>query len=449
VTYTPRLLLVDLKGTLTHMPDDGGLYSDTNYYQNLPSGSQNTDDDPEAAYLQSLKNTVEWDQSRVEVIKQPVAPKPEFQVDLDKPDTEMTAGDYNLKETVRNWPDFLYTRYHPRSINVLQHYEHSEVESQLDTFTNGGEVWRNQYFDDGFCDKIRAYIEECERCQGFQNFFDCTDGFSGIAAKCLEHLADEYGKPVFSAPLIAPKVLLFKNSDAPMTDSIRLVNIAMSLVHLNEYSALFTPLSTMQRGWRAVDQPRKFGGVSYDAHNLYQTSAILATYLDSISTKYRLKDGCGGDLGGLCNDMNGYGRRMAAAGLALPFAMKASEDLIDCLDRTDQPLFTPLTPNTTIGTDRVVQSMCVRGLPSRRLKRPRSEASQKQMQMAAYRCDSISEMFQLYYQCNYYASMTHVTAIEDSTKVKLPYPQEIFNDGLTCDGFIDDQSQRVEGTSKF
>jgi hypothetical protein len=59
---------------------------------------------PKAACLQSLKSTVEWDQSRVEVIKQPVAPKPEFQVNLDKPDVEMATGGYNLKETVRNWP---------------------------------------------------------------------------------------------------------------------------------------------------------------------------------------------------------------------------------------------------------------------------------------------------------------------------------------------------------
>jgi hypothetical protein len=52
------------------------------------------------------------------VIKQQVAPKPKFQLDLDKPDVEMATGDYNLKETVRNWPEFLYTRYHLRSINA-------------------------------------------------------------------------------------------------------------------------------------------------------------------------------------------------------------------------------------------------------------------------------------------------------------------------------------------
>jgi hypothetical protein len=69
--------------------------------------------------------------------------------------------------------------------------------------------------------------------------------------------------------------------------------------------------------------------------------------------------------------------------------------------------------------------------------------------MAAYRCDSISEMFQLYYQCNYYASMTHVTAVEDTTKVRLPYPQEIFKDGLTCNGFIDDKFQRAKESSEY
>jgi hypothetical protein len=364
------MLFVDLNGTLKHIPDDGGLYSDVNFYQNKPVRKANAgdgDDSEEDEYLESLKGSVEWD--KVEVMKKDAILKPEFQQDLDKADVEMSNNDYNLKETVNNWPDFLYTRYHPRSINIVQQYECSETENPIDTFTNGYEVWKNRQFDDDFCDKIRAYVEECERCQGFQNLFDCTDGFGGMSIKCLEHLSDEYSKPVFSMPLISPKTLQFKNCDAPMSDSIRLVNIALSYVHLNEYSSLFVPLSTMERGWRTVGQPRKFPWVNYDEQNLYQTSAILATYLDTISSRYRLKD-CGSDLSGLCSDMNGYGRKMTAAGLALPFQMNSSEDLIDCLDgKTSESLFTQLSPNSSVGSDRVIQSMCVRGLSDKRLKR--------------------------------------------------------------------------------
>jgi hypothetical protein len=91
-------------------------------------------------------------------------------------------------------------------------------------------VWCSQYFNDDFCDKIRAYIEECEHCQ---SIFDYVDGFSGVLGT--------FGGRVRQAGVLGsadPALLLFKNLDAPMIDSIRLVNIAMSFFHLNEFSAL-------------------------------------------------------------------------------------------------------------------------------------------------------------------------------------------------------------------
>jgi len=49
--------------------------------------------------------------------------------------------------------------------------------------------------------------------------------------------------------------------------------------------------------------------------------------------------------------------------------MSSTEDLIDCLDNFNEPLFTQLSPNTEIGIDRIIQSTCVRGIPQSRLKR--------------------------------------------------------------------------------
>lgn len=57
------------------------------------------------------------------------------------------------------------------------------------------------------------------------------------------------------------------------------------------------------------------------------------------------------------------------------------------------------------------------------------------MQMAAYRCDSVSQMLQLYYQCNYYNSMSHVVSIESGLNVRTPFPISCFNSNLNEHGF--------------
>lgn len=50
--------------------------------------------------------------------------------------------------------------------------------------------------------------------------------------------------------------------------------------------------------------------------------------------------------------------------------MGADELLIECLDKQDlSTMFTQLSPNTTLGTDKVVQVISVRGIPENRIKR--------------------------------------------------------------------------------
>lgn len=58
--------------------------------------------------------------------------------------------------------------------------------------------------------------------------------------------------------------------------------------------------------------------------------------------------------------------------------------------------------------------------------------------MAAYKCGSISEMLQLYFQCNNYASMAHVAAIPAGMPIKIPFPDKIFDKRCNFDGFLND-----------
>lgn len=440
VTYTPRMLLVDLKGTLKYFPEAGNLYTNA---QQLELNN------PENSVLVQLRSTIQWDDDNIEVMESDEVEVHEYQRDLQASEASAEKN-YNLKDTIVNWPDFMYARYHPKSINIVKTYEHSDESSSLDTFTAGMKLWESSYFEDDFSDNIRSYVEECNHCQGFQTMFDAVDGFSGLTIKCLEYLEDEYSKSILAMPLFAPRTKNFQFADESMSDSIRMINTAFSYAKLSEHSSLFVPLSTMGRAWRTMDEPRKFPYVTYDSTNLYHSSAILATFMDTMSLRYRLKDpNLFSFLSGFCTELNGNKRTMSGAKLSMPFPMNEKEDLIDFLDRFEGDLMESISPGTKIGTDRIVQSVTLRGIPQNRIKRPR-EAAKNQMKMAAYKCDSVSEMMQLYYQCNTYASLSHVTAVESPMKVKPPFPREFFDDRLASDGFAKEfQSASNEGIGNF
>lgn len=91
-------------------------------------------------------------------------PKPKYQHDLDQPNIDPNH-DYNFKNNVETWTDFSYTRFHPRSITIINEFEHSLTEESFDCFTGGMELWKGDQFEHDFCDKIRQYVEECNNCQ--------------------------------------------------------------------------------------------------------------------------------------------------------------------------------------------------------------------------------------------------------------------------------------------
>lgn len=420
------MLLVDLNGSLKHCSQNG-LYSG-------------------ASDLEKVQQELPWDADAVEVLQTECIPKPEYQQDLDEAKS-LRDKDYDFHTNVETWTDYAYARYHPRSVTIIREFELSLNEETFDCFTSGTELWRGEQFEDDFSDRIRQYVEECNNCQGFQVLFDCTNGFSGLSAKCLDHLNDEYSKTNFTIPVFAPKMQNFRNAETAMSESIRVINIAMSFANLFEQSSLIMPLSTMSRCWRQTNTPRQFPSLTYSPDNFYQTSSVLAAYLDTISMKYRINDASKASLlSGFCTDLCNYGRKLAAAGLALPLQLATGQDLIDCLDQQDGPLFTQLTPNAKVGTDRVIQSVFVRGIPPDKLKRPIKSANH-QMKMAAYQCNSVAEMLQLYFQCNNYASMSHVSNIDSGLPIKTPFPREIFNRRVQTNGCTAD-IERLEGESK-
>ncbi|CAK1550954.1 unnamed protein product [Leptosia nina] len=416
VTYTPRLLLADLKGSLKTLPASGGLELESNSIDNVPWNS-------------------------VEKIEEPTADKNEFLTDIDAEDPPDTRNkQYVLDKDVNTWTDYLFPRFHSRTVNIIKTYQHGDDQVSLDIGCAGRSIWKSD-FGEAFADNIRKYVEECDSMQGFQVNFDCCDGFSGLALGCIEHLADEYTKSILAHPIIPS---YFKDNDAVtqeerdksnLKDSIRLANIALSIEELSQYATLFVPLCSGERGWRKPGNPRMFDYLNYRPELYYHSSAVLAAAVDTLSQKYRHKTNAY-SMSDICADLTGYGRKMAAASLGMPFAFHESEYLIDYLNNTTKPIYTSLTPNCKIATDKIFQLITVRGIPENYLKAPMNEAKQ-QMNIPAYRCRDVKEMFELYFQANNFLSATNVTVCEKPLQVVSPFPN-IFSEKLNKYGFVQD-----------
>uniref|UniRef100_A0A2A4JBH0 Misato Segment II tubulin-like domain-containing protein n=1 Tax=Heliothis virescens TaxID=7102 RepID=A0A2A4JBH0_HELVI len=412
VTYTPRLLLADLKGSLKNLPESGGLHNEAD------------------------ENELLWD--AVEKIEELAPPKNEYLADIDGEGQSVPTKQYNLEQDVKTWTDYLYPRFHERTVNIVKDYVHGADTECFDIYHSGTSLWK-QDFGDAFTDNIRRYVEECDSMQGFQVNFDCVDGFAGLALSCIEYLADEYTKSILAYPIIPSHfpdnnpTTQEERDKSNLKDSIRLVNTALSIQELSEHATLFVPICTGDKGWRKPGSPRKFDYLNYNPELYYHSSALLASAMDTLSQKYRHKSNIF-TLSDICADLTGYGRKLAAASLGMPLPLNESQYLIDYLNTTTKPIYTSITPSCKIATDKLFQLITVRGVPESYLKAPMKEAKE-QMNIPAYRCSNVKEMFELYFQANNFLSATNVTICEKPLEIKTPYPR-FFSTELNKYGFI-------------
>lgn len=108
--------------------------------------------------------------------------------------------------------------------------------------------------------------------------------------------------------------------------------------------------------------------------------------------------------------------------------MKENTDLINVLDDWEGSLWQNLTPNCTLGTDKMMQIISVRGISEDRLKRSSyDDKSKKQREMPAYRCETVQDMFTFYLSCTSYCTASNVCSIVTPVSVRKPFPN-IFKD---------------------
>ncbi|XP_010642136.1 protein misato homolog 1 isoform X4 [Fukomys damarensis] len=286
-TYTPRLILMDLKGSLSSLKEEGGLYRDNQLdaaiaWQGKLTTHKEEEVYPKNPYLQDfrsaegvLSNGV-W---RVKSIPNGKGPPPVTSAPNPKP-LIPTAG------SIRVWSDFLRVHLHPRSICLIQKYNHDGETERLEAFGQGESILKEPRYLEELEDRLHFYVEECDYLQGFQILCDLHDGFSGLGTKAAELLQDEYsGRGVVTWGLLPGPC----NPGEPQKNIYRLLNTVFGLVHLTAHSSFVCPLSLRGSLGLQPQPPVNFPSLHYDASLPLHCSAILATALDTVTVPYRLR----------------------------------------------------------------------------------------------------------------------------------------------------------------
>lgn len=428
VTFTPRLLLVDLKGSLQHLRIQGELYD-------VPV--------PDV-------NEAPWPTDKVQVEVSPEKDeKNEFLKDVETGNASTAGGGdgtpkpakvYNLDDDVKTWSNFLVSRFHPRTVLVSNEFEHNSEQQPFDIYNYGTNLFKNRDFEEDLTDRIRNYMEECDNAQGFQILYDGTDGFGGIASSLSEFLADEYrNKSILAVPLISPI-----GDITPIQECVRTVNFALSLQKVSELVSFVVPLGTDSTNWRSAGAPRTFPHLQYNASSPYHTSAILASAIDTFSLRYRLKTGSD-RMSDMTDPMSRHGRRVACCSLGLPFGIQEGGNLLHTLETWEGPLWTSITPHCDPDMEDLtkrlwMQSVVLRGIPQSRL---RGAVNNEGGANPGMPCDSPSQLLQAYLSFSTNGTYSHVSSSEALWKVKPPFPR-IFKPSVALNGDILSHGSRSE-----
>ena len=351
VTYTPRLIVVDLKGSLGALPECGELYGKISIpkEESLSSfwsgGHQVFREEP---YVKNEYLT-ELEQDSENVLNEKDVDISSTSKTDDAPDNDTTAAPalYNLEDQVQFWSDYLGAQYHPRSVLLTDNYQHNNTMHPFDVWGLGRDTWTDSSnMGDQMEDRIRCYAEECDVLGGFQVVSDYYDGFGGLSSSLIDLLSDEYNnKSVISFPTSPVHYSSYSGPES----SVRVAGAVLTLTKHLQSQALVTPLS-LARDWYQLPggHVTTLPHVSYTPQSHYSSSSVLALALDTATLQYRLRSGQW-SAGDVCQGLVSHGRRLATLGLDLPLQM--SQDPVDYFENRLMTSTTDLAPGAVSSAD--------------------------------------------------------------------------------------------------
>ncbi|XP_044847691.1 protein misato homolog 1 isoform X2 [Mauremys mutica] len=435
-TYTPRLILMDLKGSLNSLKQEECLYGDMKIDTSVAwQGNLMThQEDPPAKnlFLQDLSK-LEGGMSSDGDFSPRALP---LSKDASQLPTQLHVSQkgHQLEGSVRVWSDYLRVRLHPRSIFMIHQYNDDGESSQLEAFGQGESLLHDPTYLEELEDRLHFYVEECDYLQGFQILCDLNNGFSGVGAKVTELLHDEYsGRGILTWGLTP----VIDNVGVSWKDFYRLMNTVLGIVHLSSHSSLFCPLSLNGSLGLKPEAPVTLPYVHYDASLNYHSSAILATALDTFSAPYRLHSSQF-SMVQLADAFNSSGRKVVAAGAAVPFPMAYGQSLPDAL--CSYQLAVPWTPLSSCGEQKdsccFAQSVVLRGIGKENHISNLPPGSQPKS--ALHVCETGEEVLGSYLHARCPGTFSTSYLLQGPCKVLAPYPQ-FFSALLNKQGFLLDK----------
>nr|XP_033778933.1 protein misato homolog 1-like [Geotrypetes seraphini] len=435
-TYTPRLILMDLKGSLNSLRQEGCLYGDNKTDCTMAWKGTMTTHKEEPP----VKNPFLQDLSILEgeTIAEADGGLRGFsdhrgisQVNIALGIPKALRKTYHLEGSVKVWSDYLRTHLHPKTVCVVRQYCHEGESDRLDAFGQGERLLSEPAYLQDLEDRLHFYVEECDYFQGFQVLCDLHDGFSGVGAKVTELLCDEYsGRGILTwgtVPILSPE-------REPVKDMYRLLNTTLGIVHLASQSSLFCPLSLNGTLGRRPQPPVSFPHVQYDSALSYHSSALLATALDNLSIPYRM-DNSPLSIAQLADALNVSGRKVVSAWASVPFSVGCSRSLPDVLcSMPEVALWRPLSSCGVAPDNRsFAQSVVLRGIRKAR------QTSNLRPGISPYSrlhaCDTGEEVLACYLHTLYPGSLSASHILEGPCKLAAPYPQ-FFSPFVNQQGFI-------------
>uniref|UniRef100_A0A8C4JKS0 Protein misato homolog 1 n=1 Tax=Dromaius novaehollandiae TaxID=8790 RepID=A0A8C4JKS0_DRONO len=340
--------------------------------------------------------------------------------------------------SVQVWSDYLKVHLHPKSIFVIQQYNHDGESGCLEAFGQGESLMQDPVCLEELEDRLHFFVEECDYLQGFQVLCDLHNGFSGVGAKMTEMLHDEYsGKGILTWGLTP---VIYKTEESEK-DFYRLMNTALGIVHLSGQSSLFCPLSLSGSLGIKPEPPITFPYINYDASLNYHSSAILAAVLETLSVPYRLcTSQC--SMMHLAETLNFSGRKVAAALAAVPFPIIRGHSLLDTLCTHQQDM--PWKLLSSFGEQKLsccfAQSVVLRGICKGS---HNSNCPGKQPASALCACETVEQILQHYLHTLSPGAFSTSHVLEQPCHTLPPYPQ-FFSSLLTRQGFLLDRPLTVE-----
>lgn len=353
VTFTPRLVAVDVSGSITHLRATGAYLYHGGIDQNDIGAAwchqTEVHKQESAATSDSLRRLdqsedIDSERDGTGLDGECDVTSGDAETVTVEPDDVYKAGGSDFSV----WCDYLRVHLHPRSLLLTPQYQLNNNSRAFDLFSYGVEQYNRDEFGEHIEDRIRQYAEECDAFSGFHVLHDVDGGFGGVSACTLSHLSDEYpGRPLLSVPLYEYK----QYTDIPQAVHA-IVNCLLSLDNDASHATMCVPLSVCEhwpspRSYAHRPSQNRFAHLQFYPELRYHSSALLAAALDSLTLPWRLRSDCvrhpvgdwsipADSLVGVANEMTSHGVLVAGCS-ALPLL---SESAATC----DRLPFQCLTP---------------------------------------------------------------------------------------------------------